>query len=131
MKLVSILLLLVFSLSAFPSYAVNGASSNTESSLNDNIETQSKNIFQKALDKASKTIKKISGEKSQIIALILAIFTGIIGIHRFYLGYTTIGIIQLLTLGGLGIWTLIDIIRIITGDLQPADGAYDETFDEI
>ncbi len=44
------------------------------------------------------------------------------GIHRFYLGYPVIGVIQLLTFGGFGIWTLIDFIMIITGDLKPADG---------
>ncbi|MDY0401597.1 MAG: TM2 domain-containing protein [Bacteroidales bacterium] len=44
--------------------------------------------------------------------------------HRFYLGYTWQGIVQLLTLGGLGIWTLIDLIRIITRDLQPKSGHY-------
>ena len=51
---------------------------------------------------------------------------GALGIHRFYLGYTTIGIIQILTLGGCGVWALIDVIRIAIGDLLPADGsAYD------
>lgn len=65
--------------------------------------------------------------KSQLVALILVIFAGALGIHRFYLGYTGIGIIQLLTAGGCGIWTLIDLIRIATGDLKPADGDYSET----
>lgn len=65
--------------------------------------------------------------KSQVAALLLCFFIGIIGIHRFYLGYTWQGIVQILTLGGLGIWTLIDFIRIITGDLQPKDGSYDKT----
>ena len=63
-----------------------------------------------------------SGGKSQLIALLLCFFLGGLGIHRFYLGYTTIGIIQLLTAGGCGIWALIDLIRIITGDLKPKDG---------
>ncbi len=68
-----------------------------------------------------------SSGKSQLIALVLAALIGVLGIHRFYLGYTTIGIIQLLTLGGCGIWALIDLIRIITGDLKPIDGEYEET----
>jgi len=65
--------------------------------------------------------------KSQLVALLLCFFLGGLGIHRFYLGYTTVGIIQLLTAGGCGIWALIDFIRIILGDLQPANGKYDKT----
>ncbi len=68
-----------------------------------------------------------SSDKSQLVALILAIFLGGLGIHRFYLGYTGIGIIQLLTAGGCGIWALIDIIRIAIGDLGPKNGSYDKT----
>ncbi|MBC8052241.1 MAG: TM2 domain-containing protein [Sphingobacteriaceae bacterium] len=68
-----------------------------------------------------------AGGKSQVIALILAALVGGLGIHRFYLGYTWQGVVQLLTLGGCGIWALIDLIRIITGDLQPKDGSYDKT----
>jgi len=62
--------------------------------------------------------------KSQVIALILAALVGALGIHRFYLGYIGIGIAQLFTLGGCGVWALIDLIRIITGDLKPKDGDY-------
>ena len=67
------------------------------------------------------------GGKSQLIALILVILVGGLGIHRFYLGYTTIGIIQLLTLGGCGVWALIDLVRIAIGDLKPKNGEYSET----
>ncbi|MEO0403429.1 MAG: TM2 domain-containing protein [Bacteroidota bacterium] len=66
--------------------------------------------------------------KSQVVALVLCFFVGVIGVHRFYLGYIGIGIIQILTLGGCGIWALIDLILIATGSLQPIDGPYDETF---
>ncbi len=78
----------------------------------------------------TKAVKKNAdpGEgKSQMIALILCIFVGVLGIHRFYLGYTMEGVLQLLTGGGCGVWTLIDLIRIITGDLKPKDGDYTET----
>ncbi|WP_026902784.1 TM2 domain-containing protein [Pedobacter glucosidilyticus] len=68
-----------------------------------------------------------AGSKSQLIALLLAFFVGGLGIHRFYLGYTWQGVVQLLTLGGCGIWSLIDFIRIILGDLQPKNGPYDKT----
>lgn len=69
----------------------------------------------------------MGGGKSQVMALILCALVGGIGIHRFYLGYIWQGIVQLLTLGGCGIWSLIDLIRIITGDLQPKDGSYSKT----
>lgn len=65
-----------------------------------------------------------SSGKSQMTALLLCFFVGIIGIHRFYLGDTTGGIIQLLTGGLCGLWTLIDFIRILTGDLTPKNGDY-------
>lgn len=74
----------------------------------------------------SKMKSKLGG-KSQIVALILVLLVGGLGIHRFYLGYTWQGIVQLLTAGGCGIWWLIDLIRIITGDLGPKDGSYDQT----
>lgn len=67
------------------------------------------------------------GGKSQLVALLLCIFVGAIGIHRFYLGYTWQGIVQLLTAGACGIWSLIDLIRIITGSLQPKNGPYEKT----
>lgn len=57
--------------------------------------------------------------KQWIVALLLAFFVGIFGIHNFYLGYTTKGIIQLvltLTFIGLivsGIWAFIDFIMLI------------------
>ena len=71
----------------------------------------------------------IAGDgKSQIIAAILAFAIGGLGIHRFYLGYTWQGVVQLLTLGGCGIWALIDLLRICTGDLQPKNGSYAKTF---
>jgi TM2 domain-containing membrane protein YozV len=64
------------------------------------------------------------GEKSQILAALLAFFIGSLGVHRFYLGYTWQGVVQLLTLGLCGIWSLIDFIRILVGDLKPKGGEY-------
>lgn len=94
-------------------------------------ETIALKVAQKKIKKQMKRAEKgkaADEPKSQLIALILVILVGALGIHRFYLGYTTIGIIQLLTLGGCGIWALIDLIRIAMGDLGPADGsAYDPT----
>lgn len=61
--------------------------------------------------------------KNKLTAILLSIFLGGLGIDRFYLGYTILGIIKLLTGGGFGIWILVDIILICTGALQPADGS--------
>ncbi len=48
---------------------------------------------------------------------LLGFITAICGLHRFYMGYIWQGIVQLLTFGGCGIWLIIDLIRICTGDL--------------
>lgn len=66
------------------------------------------------------------GDHDQLIALILCIVVGGLGIHRFYMGYMWQGIVQLLTAGGCGIWWIIDLIRLITGDLKPADGTWEK-----
>ena len=60
--------------------------------------------------------------KSKITAILLCFFLGGLGIHRFYLGYTQIGVIQLLTFGGFLIWVIIDFIRLITGSLEDSEG---------
>lgn len=60
--------------------------------------------------------------KSKTTAIILSVLVGSLGVDRFYLGYG-LGILKLLTCGGLGIWTLIDLIRICTGSLKAADGS--------
>jgi hypothetical protein len=57
-----------------------------------------------------------------LTTLLLCFFLGAFGVHRFYTGHTTIGVIQLLTLGGCGVWALIDLIMIITGNYVDADG---------
>ncbi len=48
-----------------------------------------------------------------LVTLLLCVFLGSLGIHRFYTKNIGIGVVQLVTLGGCGIWTLIDLILII------------------
>ena len=85
-----------------------------------------KKKLKKAAKKSADSPQKVKAGKSWIAALLLVFFFGILGIHRFYLGYTVIGIIQLLTFGGFGIWVFVDFIRIIIKDLKPKNGEYTE-----
>ena len=61
-------------------------------------------------------------EKSKTTALLLCFFLGALGVHRFYVGKTGTGILQLVTLGGFAIWALIDFIMIITGAFKDKNG---------
>lgn len=60
--------------------------------------------------------------KEFVPTLILAILLGGLGVHRFYVGKIGTGILMLLTLGGLGIWALIDIIMIAVGSFTDKEG---------
>ncbi len=63
-------------------------------------------------------------EKSGTTALLLAMFLGGFGIHRFYVGKIGTGILMLVTLGGFGIWTLIDVINIAYSNFRDDNGKY-------
>ena len=60
--------------------------------------------------------------KSKLTAILLYLFLGSLGIHRFYLGYILIGVMQLLTFGGLIIWAIVDLIMLIIGSLKDSEG---------
>ena len=56
------------------------------------------------------------------MVLLLCFFLGSLGVHRFYVGKIVTGILQLLTLGGCGIWVLVDFIMILVGRFTDANG---------
>jgi TM2 domain-containing membrane protein YozV len=61
-------------------------------------------------------------DKRILPAFLLCFLLGIFGAHRFYVGKTGTAIIMIFTLGGLGIWALIDLILIIVGAFTDANG---------
>ena len=61
-------------------------------------------------------------EKGFVPTLLLCFFLGAFGVHRFYVGKIGTGLLMLITLGGLGIWTLIDFIIIAVGSFKDKEG---------
>lgn len=57
-----------------------------------------------------------------LTTLLLCFFLGGLGVHSFYTKKTGIGIAQLLTFGGCGIWALVDLIMIITENFKDGQG---------
>ena len=62
-------------------------------------------------------------DKARLIVLILCLLLGLWGGHRFYVGRKKSAILQILTIGGLSIWMLYDLILILVGDFEDGDGA--------
>lgn len=69
--------------------------------------------------------------KSYGTTLLLCFWGGALGLHRIYTGYTLIGILQLLTGGGWGIWTLIDLVSLWLNKFRDANGNQLEGYDTV
>lgn len=54
--------------------------------------------------------------------ILLCYFLGIFGIHRFYADRIGTGVLMLLTLGGFGLWTMVDFVMIATGYFKDGNG---------
>ena len=64
----------------------------------------------------------VFSSRDWLTAVLLSLFVGTLGIDRFYLGYMGLGLLKLITLGGCGLWTLIDLVLIAIGSVPDADG---------
>ena len=64
----------------------------------------------------------MASDKDWVTTLLLAFLLGTFGVDHFYTGKTVTGILKLITLGGCGIWALIDIIMIATGSYKDGNG---------
>ena len=67
-------------------------------------------------------MQQMNSEKDWLITLILSILVGGLGIDRFYTGSILLGVLKLVTFGGLGLWWLIDLIMLVTGNYKDGDG---------
>jgi TM2 domain-containing membrane protein YozV len=63
-------------------------------------------------------------KKGFVPTILLCFFLGTLGVHRFYVGKIGTGIVMLITLGGFGVWTLIDFIMIVLSKFQDKKGNY-------
>jgi len=70
----------------------------------------------------AKAITEEISPKSRLATTLLAWFLGIFGAHRFYLGKIGTALAMLFTLGGLGIWALIDFIFAVSGSMKDKEG---------
>jgi|TARA_B110000881_G_scaffold130784_1_gene115008 TM2 domain-containing membrane protein YozV len=67
-------------------------------------------------------VQQMNSEKDWMVTLILAILVGTLGIDRFYSGSIMLGVLKLVTFGGLGLWWLIDLIMLVTGSYKDGSG---------
>ena len=82
-------------------------------------------ITQEELDSQKEKLLDSSTKTNSIdwLALfLLTFFVGVLGVHRFYVGKIGTGVLMLITLGGLGVWFLVDLLLVVTGQFTNKDG---------
>ena len=87
--------------------------------LKDRVITQEEFDLQKEKLLNSSTITSTT---DWLTLFLLTFFVGVLGVHRFYVGKIGTGFLMLLTLGGLGVWFLVDLILVVTGQFTNKDG---------
>jgi hypothetical protein len=125
------LMLMFFTLPAFavqaPATSANPSATVDWKQMEDMAEKKwQKKLVRKLEKQEAKLVRKgkTTAGDSWLVALLLAIFLGYLGIDRFYLGYPGIGLLKLFTGGVFGILYVIDIVLIAFGILGPKNGRY-------
>ena len=69
-------------------------------------------------------MQPMQSDKNWVAVLLLGLLGifGIAGIDRFYTGSILLGVLKLITFGGLGLWTIIDVILVVTGSYKDGNG---------
>ena len=66
----------------------------------------------------------LTTDNTWLVTLLLCLFVGFLGIHRFYVGKSGTGFLQIITFGGFGIWVLIDLIMIVMVKFTDKEGNF-------
>src|SRR5699024_10893731 len=100
------------------------------SSPQESSPASSQNRHMRAIRRRPSASYAVRMNKSYLVTWALAQFLGTLGIDRFYLGKIGTGILKLITAGGFGIWALIDLILVLTGNTTDKEGRPLDGFEE-
>ncbi len=80
------------------------------------VRTQASNWF------PASQVPGLFSDKEWLTTLIISWLVGVFGVDRFYLGYTGLGVLKLVTFGGCGVWAIVDLVLIAMRKLPDSNG---------